>query len=96
MFPPNTVITNVPKLQNFQNRAYFCKDLEHGSEIASLCYFIIDACVTPGLNCFYLHGRWAEICLVGPNRLDLNVTGHFSGTGYGVNLLSLEVVLFIT
>ena len=45
---------------------------------------------------FHLHGRVAEICLVGPNRLNLNVTGHFSGTGHGVNLVSLEVVLFMS
>ena len=38
----------------------------------------------------------ADICLVGPNRLNLNETGHCSGTGYGVNLVSLEVLLFMT
>ena len=45
---------------------------------------------------FHLHDRVAEICLVRPNRLNRNETGHFSGTGYGVNLVSLELVLIMT
>ena len=44
---------------DLQNSAYFCKDihcecLKHRSEIDSLCHFIIDACVTSGLNCIPL------------------------------------------
>ena len=86
-------------LQNNANvcKYIYCKCLEHRSEIDSLCHFIIDACVTSGLNCISL-ARSSGRCiyLVGPNRLNLNETGHFSGTGYGVNLVSLEVVLFMT
>ena len=44
---------------DLQNSAYFCKDihckcLKHMSEIDSLGHFIIDACVTSGLNCIPL------------------------------------------
>ena len=48
---------------DLQNSAFFCKDmhckcLKHRSEMDSLCHFIIDACVTSGLNCIP-HARWS-------------------------------------
>ena len=75
----------------------YCKCLEHRSEIYSLFHFIIDVCVISGLNCIifvWSSGRdmpgWTE--QVKPER-DRSL---FWLLVYGVNLVSLQVVLFMT